>query len=121
MCDSSPPNRSTWEKFQRSASNNYSSAPLDILLDNYRKEIPVPDYVRCPVCKHIPQDAIIMTCCGTTYCEECMRRYLMDNNFQCYDCKEKIELEDFFVPNLNVREYIDRYVRDYARSVEQGR
>ena len=33
---------------------------------------PVPDELICLLCKEMMEDAVVIPCCGNSYCDECM-------------------------------------------------
>lgn len=86
------------------------------LMDWY-DSIPVPEYLQCGVCKGIIREATITPCCGTSFCDECIRVHLMENDFACFECQQTIQNGlDGIIPNVDVRECVDNYVRKFAHN-----
>jgi hypothetical protein len=48
----------------------------------------IPSELTCNICKELVRDAVIIPCCGECFCDECIRGYLIDNDFSCYSCKQ---------------------------------
>ncbi|KAI9313480.1 DWNN domain-containing protein [Dichotomocladium elegans] len=112
---------STWDKHvaKNAAAMNLGSATAGDLLDLYGS-IPVPDYLRCPICEGLFREATITPCCGATFCDECIRGHMLDNDFCCQDCNTQIKLGlDGLISNIDVRESVDNYVREYVRQEKE--
>lgn len=35
------------------------------------EEEPIPDELRCLICRDLLGDAVVIPCCGNSYCDEC--------------------------------------------------
>ncbi|KAI7871622.1 DWNN domain-containing protein [Spinellus fusiger] len=107
---------STWDKHvAKSATTvNLGSATTGDLLEWY-DSIPVPLHLQCLICQRLLREATITPCCGASFCDECIRGYMLENDFQCHDCKEPIPYGlDGLISNMDVREWVESYVRAYA-------
>ncbi|KAI7875959.1 DWNN-domain-containing protein [Lichtheimia hyalospora FSU 10163] len=105
---------STWDKHV--AKSNLGTSTAGDLLDLYGS-IPVVDHLRCPICEGLFREATITPCCGATFCDECIRGYMLENDFCCQDCNNQIKLGlDGLIPNMDVRESVDNYVRECVRT-----
>lgn len=62
----------------------------------------VPPELTCSICKEIVQNAVIIPCCGESFCDECIREYLLENEFVCFACKQDVS-PDALVPNKPLR------------------
>ncbi|KAI8059096.1 DWNN domain-containing protein [Gongronella butleri] len=90
-------------------------------VSDWYDSVPVPDYLQCPLSKDLMREASISTCCGASFCDECIRNHLMDHNFTCPNCNQPVPQGlDGLVPNTEVRQWIDHYVRQYATSSRQN-
>ncbi|KAF7725861.1 E3 ubiquitin-protein ligase rbbp6 [Apophysomyces ossiformis] len=108
---------STWDKHVAKAATtiNLGSAAAGDLMDWY-ESIPVPDSLRCPICNGLFREATITPCCGSSFCDECIRGHMLENDFTCHDCKQQIHNGlDGLISNMDVREWVESYVREYAR------
>ena len=36
-----------------------------------RRQVSVPKELRCPLCGDLVRDAVVIPCCGMSYCDEC--------------------------------------------------
>ena len=66
---------------------------------------PVPAEMTCPLCREMMTDAVLIPCCGRSYCDDCIRNYLLENNFVCpeTDCKQENVSPDNLIPNRMLR------------------
>ncbi|KAI8335801.1 DWNN domain-containing protein [Chlamydoabsidia padenii] len=102
---------STWDQHMAKAVTALGGGDI---LDWY-DSIPAPDYAQCPLCQGLMREATITPCCGASFCDECIRGHLLENDFRCFDCQEPIHQGlDGLIPNNEVRLWIDRYVRRCA-------
>ncbi|KAI8374426.1 DWNN domain-containing protein [Radiomyces spectabilis] len=109
---------STWDKHVAKAATtiNLGTATAGDILDYY-ESIPVPSYLACPLCEGVLREATITPCCGTTFCDECIRGYMLENDFACQDCKAPIPNGlDGLIANMDIRDCVENYIRDYARN-----
>ncbi|XP_065065876.1 E3 ubiquitin-protein ligase RBBP6-like [Rhopilema esculentum] len=94
-------------KASSTATTNRSYSPAVNTSDGHSgKEIPAA--LQCPMCKKLLHDAVITPCCGTSYCDECIRNYLIDNDFSCHSCKEKTS-PDNIIPNKSLRKAVENF------------
>eukprot|EP00794_Sanderia_malayensis_P008958 gene8957-9912_t len=68
----------------------------------------VPKELQCPMCKKLFHDAVVIPCCGTSYCDECIRNYLIDNDFACPSCKTNSSPDDL-IPNKSLRQAVEKF------------
>eukprot|EP00112_Aurelia_sp_Birch-Aquarium-sp1_P009443 Seg2073.1 transcript_id=Seg2073.1/GoldUCD/mRNA.D3Y31 product="E3 ubiquitin-protein ligase RBBP6" protein_id=Seg2073.1/GoldUCD/D3Y31 len=86
--------------------SNRSYSPV-VSSDNHSvKSVPVE--LQCPMCKKLLHDAVLIPCCGTSYCDECIRNYLIDNDFACPSCKEKTS-PDNLIANKSLRQAVENF------------
>ncbi|KAL0088194.1 DWNN domain-containing protein [Phycomyces blakesleeanus] len=107
---------STWDKHvaKSAATVNLGSATAGDLLEWY-DSISVPPHLQCPICQGLLREATITPCCGASFCDECIRGYMLENDFQCQDCKQPIPYGlDGLISNKDVQEWVENYVRAYA-------
>ncbi|KAI7897820.1 DWNN domain-containing protein [Cokeromyces recurvatus] len=109
---------STWDKHVAKAATTLGlgTSAVGDLMDWY-DSIPVPSYLACPICQGLLREATITPCCGTSFCDECIRVHLMEHNFACQSCEQTIQNGlDGLIPNIDVRECVDNYVRKFAHN-----
>ncbi|KAG2176618.1 hypothetical protein INT44_007282 [Umbelopsis vinacea] len=105
----------SWQQYQAKSSTLGSNLNADLgdLIDT----IPVPDDLQCPICLGIFKEAVITQCCGTSYCDECIRSYMLLNDLKCQDCQEIVPGgTDGLIQNVDVRQRVNNYVREFARN-----
>ncbi|KAJ1347547.1 hypothetical protein KIN20_002627 [Parelaphostrongylus tenuis] len=66
-----------------------------------------PQELTCPICSHLLKDAVLTTCCGHSFCADCISNKLMESpDRQCpgKNCDQKQLSVDSLVPNKTVRQ-----------------
>ncbi|ETN81944.1 DWNN domain protein [Necator americanus] len=95
----------------------YKNCPMVIMLDARKRfsvveEGPVvervpPPELTCPICSHLLKDAVLTTCCGNSFCADCISNKLMESqDRQCpgKNCDHMQVSVDALVPNKSVRQ-----------------
>ncbi|EYC01939.1 hypothetical protein Y032_0103g3548 [Ancylostoma ceylanicum] len=70
------------------------------------ERVPPPE-LTCPICSHLLKDAVLTTCCGNSFCADCISNKLMESpDRQCpgKNCDNKQVSVDALVPNKTVRQ-----------------
>ncbi|KAK0161701.1 hypothetical protein PV327_008120 [Microctonus hyperodae] len=64
----------------------------------------IPEDLLCNICKDLLTDAVMIPCCGNSYCDECIRTVLLESEeHECPDCNEKDVLPETLIPNRFLR------------------
>lgn len=64
----------------------------------------IPDDLICAICKGIFKDAVMIPCCGSSFCDDCVRTALLESEEnECPDCKEKGTSPGSLIPNRFLR------------------
>lgn len=64
----------------------------------------LPEDLLCMVCRDLLQDAVLIPCCGDSFCDECVRQVLLDSeNHECPVCHETDISPDNLIPNRFLR------------------
>eukprot|EP00948_MAST-09A_sp_MAST-9A-sp1_P002988 g2988.t1 len=71
----------------------------------------VPKHLLCKNCKKLVRNAVIMSCCGETTCDDCMRETLIKTKFKCPFCQEHTTL-DGLVPNKGIRRSVEAFLEE---------
>lgn len=80
------------------------------------EEDPVPDELLCLICKDLMTDAVVIPCCGNSYCDEC-KYLLMSNGSKFYILPYTVvwsqvsarfywSLKNMFAPRANNQMYL---------------
>ncbi|NWX08084.1 RBBP6 ligase, partial [Caloenas nicobarica] len=65
----------------------------------------VPDELLCLICKDIVTDAVVIPCCGNSYCDECIRTALLESKeHTCPMCHQTDVSPDGLVANKILRQ-----------------
>ena len=60
----------------------------------------IPEDLICGICKDLFTDAVMIPCCGSSFCDECVRTALLESeDNECPDCKEKGSSPGSLIPN----------------------
>ncbi|XP_056442520.1 E3 ubiquitin-protein ligase RBBP6-like isoform X1 [Gadus chalcogrammus] len=66
---------------------------------------PIPDELLCPICNDLMSDAVVIPCCGNSYCDDCIRTSLLDSEEHvCYTCKQSDVSPDNLIANKFLRQ-----------------
>ncbi|CAK9868223.1 unnamed protein product [Sphagnum jensenii] len=68
-----------------------------------------PPELRCPLCKNIFKDAVMIPCCQYSFCDKCIREELIAKG-KCPQCGSTKFKNDDLLPNINLRQAIDRFL-----------
>ena len=63
----------------------------------------IPPELLCHLCKELVRDAVIIPCCGESFCYECIQDHLCENEFTCPMCKASDVSPERLAPNKALR------------------
>lgn len=64
----------------------------------------IPEDLLCNICKDLLTDAVMIPCCGNSFCDECIRTFLLESEeHECPDCNEKDVSPESLIPNRYLR------------------
>ncbi|XP_013082618.2 E3 ubiquitin-protein ligase RBBP6-like [Biomphalaria glabrata] len=73
----------------------------------------IPQELLCHICEDLCVDAAIAPCCGTSFCDECLREVLLESeDHQCPSCKETNVSPDRIVANRSMRLAVTNFLND---------
>ena len=84
----------------------------DAPLTNDSVDLKIPEHLKCPVCKDLLKDAVIMPECACTMCDECARDALIreDNvDNECPVCQEPENFPEDLIPARKDREEVLKF------------
>nr|XP_043883662.1 E3 ubiquitin-protein ligase RBBP6-like [Solea senegalensis] len=71
---------------------------------------PIPDELLCPICNDLMTDAVVIPCCGNSYCDECIRTALLDSEEHiCFTCKQSDVSPDNLIANKFLRQAVNNF------------
>lgn len=71
---------------------------------------PIPEDLLCLICKDIMTDAVLIPCCGNSYCDECVRTALLDSDeHTCPTCQQNHVSPDALVANKFLRQAVNNF------------
>ncbi|CAO3574041.1 unnamed protein product [Mortierella alpina] len=102
-----------WKKFHEKSKGTLTS-------EEAYSTAPVPDDMRCPICHLVLKNAVQAPCCGTNFCDECIRTYLVhppkgEDPFKCQSCSQHL-VPDQLIPNAELRQRVEQHLRDWAKN-----
>ncbi len=68
-----------------------------------------PEELICSLCKEIMKEAVIIPCCGESFCSECICTHLCDNEFTCPACKKDKVSPENLAPNKALRQVLSSF------------
>ncbi|XP_065341306.1 E3 ubiquitin-protein ligase RBBP6 [Cloeon dipterum] len=73
----------------------------------------LPEDLVCSICEDLLTDAVMIPCCGNSFCDECIRTTLLDSeDHECPDCKDKGVSPDTLLPNRFLRTSVAKFRND---------
>ncbi|XP_049819824.1 E3 ubiquitin-protein ligase RBBP6 isoform X2 [Aethina tumida] len=64
----------------------------------------IPEDLVCSICSDLLSDAVMIPCCGNSFCDECIRSCLLESeDHECPDCHEKDISPGTLIPNRFLR------------------
>ncbi|EDW01958.1 E3 ubiquitin-protein ligase RBBP6 [Drosophila grimshawi] len=72
------------------------------------KDQEIPEDLICGICRNIFVDAVMIPCCGSSFCDDCVRNSLLESeDSECPDCKEKNCSPGSLIPNRFLRNSVN--------------
>lgn len=85
-----------------------------------KKKQDVPEDLICGICKNIFTDAVMIPCCGSSFCDECVRTSLLESEEnECPDCKEKGTNPGSLIPNRFLRNAVNAFLNESNNLVRE--
>lgn len=70
----------------------------------------IPEDLICSICKDLFVDAVMIPCCGSSFCDDCVRTALLESeDNECPDCKEKGTSPNSLIPNRFLRNSVNSF------------
>ncbi|XP_028027137.1 E3 ubiquitin-protein ligase RBBP6-like isoform X3 [Bombyx mandarina] len=70
----------------------------------------IPDELICSLCRDLLTDAVMIPCCGNSFCDECIRGALLESeDHECPDCREKEISPTTLIPNRFLRNSVSSF------------
>ncbi|CAH8875069.1 unnamed protein product [Trichobilharzia szidati] len=82
-----------------------------------------PKQLTCPLCNKLFNDAVLVSCCGTTFCNECIMGHVFDSqvlgSHKCPNCGEVLaDQESSVFENALIRSLVRDWLADETKVVE---
>ncbi|KIP03005.1 hypothetical protein PHLGIDRAFT_78264 [Phlebiopsis gigantea 11061_1 CR5-6] len=107
------PDSASWQK-QVSKPKGLSEAEV-------RERTPSDLSIVCRIDNKLFKDAVKTPCCGAAYCEECVQTHLLERDFICPNCGNKIASLDKLVMDKPTRTKVGDYIdREIEKSKHEG-
>ncbi|XP_037497118.1 E3 ubiquitin ligase PARAQUAT TOLERANCE 3-like [Jatropha curcas] len=76
----------------------------------------IPEELLCPLCKQVMKYAVLTSkCCFKSFCDKCIRDHLLLSKLNCV-CGATEMLTDYLIPNITVRNTINRFLESGSGS-----
>nr|XP_019958579.1 PREDICTED: E3 ubiquitin-protein ligase RBBP6-like isoform X2 [Paralichthys olivaceus] len=76
-------------------------------------EDPVPDELLCLICHDLLSDAVVIPCCGNSYCDDCIRTTLLDSEEHvCPTCSQSDVSPDTLIANKFLRQAVNNFKKE---------
>ncbi|XP_019113893.2 E3 ubiquitin-protein ligase RBBP6 isoform X2 [Larimichthys crocea] len=79
------------------------------------KEEPIPDELVCLICHDLLSDAVVIPCCGNSYCDDCIRTTLLDSEEHvCPTCNQSDVSPDNLIANKFLRQAVNTFKKEQS-------
>lgn len=88
------------------------------------EKVIIPEDLLCTLCSDLLTDAIMMPCCGTSFCDECIRNALLESEEnECPDCHGKEISPETLIPNRYLRNAVNGFKdkTGYSKRIEAAK
>lgn len=85
-----------------------------LVQETTEKSKDIPNHLKCGLCKSLFEDAVLVTCCGSSFCDSCITSHLK-KNASCPECKQECK-SNMTVPNANLRKMVNEYKKTNKNS-----
>ncbi|KAF8327187.1 DWNN domain-containing protein [Cantharellus anzutake] len=85
-----------------------------------RERPPSDPTLQCPICNKLFREAVKTPCCSKTFCEECVQTHLLERDFSCPGCQEKISTLDMLIPDVVTRGHVKNYTEEEIAKSEEA-
>lgn len=96
--------------------------PKGLTEADIRERKPTDPSLICPIDNRLFRDAVKTPCCEKAYCEECIQTHLLENDFSCPNCQNKVTSLDKLIVNKPLRtrvgDYIDKAMDESRKEAE---
>lgn len=70
----------------------------------------IPEDLLCSICTDLLTDAVMIPCCGNSFCDECIRSCLLESeDHECPDCHERDISPGTLIPNRFLRNSVTNF------------
>ncbi|KAM8825637.1 uncharacterized protein ACB058_021468 [Synchiropus picturatus] len=81
------------------------------------KKEAVPEELLCLICRDLLSDAVVIPCCGNSYCDDCIRSTLLDSEeHTCPTCGQSGVSPDTLIANKFLRQAVNNYTKEKGDS-----
>ncbi|NXQ85776.1 RBBP6 ligase, partial [Nyctibius grandis] len=95
------------EAYARGKKEKVPFLPEELPSSSSSSEDPVPDELLCLICKEIMMEAAVIPCCGSSYCDECIRTALLESEeHTCPTCHQIDVSPDTLIANKFLRQVV---------------
>ncbi|XP_034952657.1 E3 ubiquitin-protein ligase RBBP6 [Chelonus insularis] len=85
------------------------------------KKPEIPEDLLCTICKDLLTDAVMIPCCGNSFCDECIRTFLLESeDHECPDCNEKDVSPETLIPNRFLRNAVMTFKNETGYAKRQS-
>ncbi|XP_065162102.1 E3 ubiquitin-protein ligase RBBP6 isoform X2 [Atheta coriaria] len=84
--------------------NQPAPAPLPV------QKTDIPEDLVCSICSDLLTDAVMIPCCGNSFCDECIRSSLLESEeHECPDCHDRDISPGTLIPNRFLRNSVTNF------------
>jgi protein MPE1 len=106
------PDSTSWD-LHRAIAPNLSA-------DEVKNSQPTDPDLTCPICSKLLRDAVVTPCCGTAFCDDCIRTSLARNNNACPECETRLKSPSQLKVDDDRRRRVAEYVAEMVRAGKEA-
>ncbi|XP_075879996.1 uncharacterized protein LOC142886745 isoform X3 [Nelusetta ayraudi] len=77
---------------------------------------PIPNELLCLICHELLSDAVVIPCCGNSFCDDCIRTALLDSEqHSCPSCSQSDVSPDSLIANKFLRKAVNTFQKEQGQ------
>lgn len=107
--------------YRASWAEHRSAVPKNLSADDVQALQPEDPDLQCSIDSRLLKQAVKVPCCSTSFCEECITKYLQAHSFVCPECESKVKTLAQLKPDEDRRERVSAYIEDLVQASRENK
>lgn len=111
------------DKYLHSASwaQHRSTVPKNLSADDVQALQPEDPDLQCSIDSRLLREAVKVPCCSTSFCQECITKYLQAHSFVCPECESKVKSVAQLKPDEDRRQRVSEYIEEMLQASRENK